>query len=65
MLLTMGKLHHLNERSSEHIGISHLTGKEVECKPSVVSHHLLLHTIPATLMPSLSYVKIIMVSDFY
>ena len=34
---------HLNVRSSEHIGISHLTGKRVECKPSAVSNHLLLH----------------------
>ena len=33
----------LNVRSSEHIGISHLTGKRVECKPSAVSDHLLLH----------------------
>ena len=30
-------------RSSEHIGISHLTAKRVECKPSAVSDHLLLH----------------------
>ena len=35
--------HHLNVRSSEHIGISHLTGKRVECKPFAVSDHLLLH----------------------
>ena len=35
--------HHLNVRSSEHIGMSHLTGKRVECKPSAVSDHLLLH----------------------
>ena len=28
---------HLNLRSSEHLGISHLTGKRVECKPSAVS----------------------------
>ena len=35
---------HLNVRSSEHIGIPHLTGKRVECKPSVVSDHLLLHS---------------------
>ena len=34
---------HLNVRSSEHIGISHLTGKRVECKRSAVSDHLLLH----------------------
>ena len=34
---------HLNVRSSEPIGISHLTGKRVECKPSVVSDHFLLH----------------------
>ena len=27
-------------RSSEHLGISHLTGKRVECKPSPVSNHL-------------------------
>ena len=30
-------------RSSEHIGISHLIGKRIECKPSAVSDHLLLH----------------------
>ena len=35
--------HHINARSSEHIGISHLTGKRVEWKPSAVSDHLLLH----------------------
>ena len=35
--------HDLNVRSSEHIGISHLTGKRVECKPFAVSDHLLLH----------------------
>ena len=34
---------HLNVRFSEHKGISHLTGKRVECKPSAVSDHLLLH----------------------
>ena len=34
---------HLNVRSSEHIGISHLAGKRVECKPSAVLDHLLLH----------------------
>ena len=34
---------HLNVRSSEHIVISHLTGKRVECKPSAVSYHLLLY----------------------
>ena len=34
---------HLNVRSSEHIGISHLTGKRVECKPSAISDHLLQH----------------------
>ena len=34
---------HLNVRSSEQIGISHLTGKRVECKPSAVSDHLMLH----------------------
>ena len=33
----------LNVRSSEHIGISHLTGKRVECKPSAVSDLLLLY----------------------
>ena len=31
---------HLNLRSSDHIGTSHLTGKSVECKPSAVSDHL-------------------------
>ena len=30
-------------RSSEHIGISNLTGKRLECKPSAVSDHLLLN----------------------
>ena len=30
-------------RSTEHIGILHLTGKRVECKPFAVSDHLLLH----------------------
>ena len=34
---------HLNVRSSEHIGISHLTGKRVECKPFSVSDRLLRH----------------------
>ena len=34
---------HLNVRSSEHIGISHLTGKRVECKPFAVLDHHLLH----------------------
>ena len=35
--------HHLNVRSNEHIGISHLTGKRVECKPSADWDHLLLY----------------------
>ena len=26
-----------------HLGISHLTEKRVECEPSAVSYHLLLH----------------------
>ena len=34
---------YLKVRSSEHIGISHLTGKSVECKPSAVWYLLLLH----------------------
>ena len=34
---------YLKVRSSELIGISHLTGKSVEYKPSAVSDHLLLH----------------------
>ena len=34
---------HLNVRSSEHIRISHLTGKRVELEPSAVSDYLLLH----------------------
>ena len=34
---------HLNIRSSEHIRISRLPGKRVECNPSDVSDHLLLH----------------------
>ena len=29
--------------STEQIGILHLTGKRVECKPFAVSDHLLLH----------------------
>ena len=33
----------LKIRSSEHLGILHLTGKQVECKQSAVSDHLLLH----------------------
>ena len=44
MLLTTAKTDRLlNVRSNEQIGISHLTGKSVECKPSAVSDHLLLH----------------------
>ena len=50
---------HHNVRSSEHIGISHITGKMVECKPSAVSDHVLLHNHTAR-----SYVEIIIVSDF-
>ena len=34
---------HINVRSNEYLGISYLTGKRVECKPSAVSDHLLLH----------------------
>ena len=34
---------HLNERSGEYIGLSPLTGNRVACKPSAISHHLLLH----------------------
>ena len=33
---------HLNVKSSTHIGISHLTGKRVECKQSAVSDCLSL-----------------------
>ena len=33
----------LNARYGEHLGISHLTGKRVECKLSAVSNYLLLH----------------------
>ena len=43
MLHTAKTERHLNVRSSKHIGISHFTGKRVECKPSEVSDHLLLH----------------------
>ena len=43
MLHTAKTERHLNVRSSKHIGISHLTGKRVECKSSAVSDHLLLH----------------------
>ena len=32
-------------RSTEHIGILHLTGKRVECKPFAVSDHLLLRNL--------------------
>ena len=34
---------HLDVRSSQHISISHLTGKKVECKPSAFLDRLLLH----------------------
>ena len=37
MLLTTAKL------TSEHIGISYLTRERIECKPYVVSDHLLRH----------------------
>ena len=33
---------HLNVRSGEHLGISHVTGKRVKVKLSAVSGHLLL-----------------------
>ena len=36
-------MRHFNMTSSEHIGTSHLIGKRVECKPSAVSDHLLVH----------------------
>ena len=39
MLLTMGNL---SVRVSEHIGISHLAEKRVECKPSAILDYLLL-----------------------
>ena len=65
MLLTTAKRNHLNVRSSEHIGISYLTGKRVEFKPPAVSGHLLLHNHNSNFMTSLSYVGTIMVSDFY
>lgn len=42
MLLTMAKLIAIL-MSREHLGTLHLTGKHVECKPSAVSTHLLLH----------------------
>ena len=35
--------HHLSVRSSAQLGISHLTGKRVECKPSAVLDYRLLH----------------------
>ena len=34
--------YHFNIRSGEHLGMSHLTGKRVECKQSAVSDHFLL-----------------------
>ena len=43
MLITVAKLSAIF-MSGEHLGILHLTGKRVECKPSTVSDHLLLHT---------------------
>ena len=55
--------YHLKVRSSEDIGISHLTGKRVECKPSAALDHL--HNHEEALTTLLSYVEIIMVSDFY
>ena len=36
-------LNRVNVRSSEHLDISHLTGKRAESKKSAVSDHLLLH----------------------
>ena len=53
---------HLNVRSSEHIDISHLTGKSVECKPSVVSDHLLLYNHDSDFLTTS---EIIMVSVFF
>ena len=32
---------HLHVRPDEHLGLSNLTGKRVECKPSTVSDYLL------------------------
>ena len=58
---------HLNVRSSENINISHLTGRRVECKPSAVSHHFLLHNDDSDFNDftiEMSIVEIIMVSDF-
>ena len=45
MLRTMVKLTecHLNVRSNEYLGILHLTGKRVGCKPSAVSLKLHNH----------------------
>ena len=44
MLLTVVKLSAIfNIRSVEHLGISHLTGRKVECKPSSVLNQLFLH----------------------
>ena len=37
--------HHFIVRSAEHLGISHLTRKRVESKPSAVSEHLLLNNL--------------------
>ena len=34
--------YHFNVRSGEHLGMSHLAGKRVECKQSAVSDHFLL-----------------------
>ena len=55
---------HLNLRSSEHIGISHLTGKIVECKPSAVSGHLLLHNHDSDFKDFTLNSLTTMVSDF-
>ena len=46
--------HQRSRRSSEHLGISHLTGKRVECKPSAVSDYLLLHNHDSDLYYPLS-----------
>ena len=53
---------HLNVRSGEHFGVSHLTEKRVECEPSASSDYLLLHNHDNDF---LSYVEITIVPDFY
>ena len=55
---------HLNVGSKGYLGISLLTEKRVECKPSAVSDHLLLPEYDCDLTTFVSCVKIIMFQTF-